>query len=114
MGFFASFFFYGFLPWLIGLPIFLMLDAYIKGRFNRTLFAQYGDEWDEWGSKFFWPIYFACMSIYYFFKGLGKTLEFICTHTYDFSIKVLKNIENKGKQANDIDYQAEKYLLRDD
>lgn len=95
-----------FLFWLIGLPLMLVLDAYVKGRFKRSIFAMGDDEWDRDLSIFFWPIYFVCMAIYH----IATTVWYVLNNGLN---DAMKWAETKGKQVNDVDYQAEKHILRD-
>lgn len=108
---------YIFLTWLIGLPILLLIDAYVRGRYDKTIFAfkseegknythnKSSDEWDRGASIFIWPIYYMCMAIYYTFTGASYIIKNGMTDAMSY-------FEKKGKQANDVDYQAEKHLLR--
>lgn len=97
---------YIFLSWLIGLPLLLMADAYIRGRYDKSIFAvdKQNDEWDRGVSIFSWPIYFACMTLYY-------TCTFTTYIVKNGMTDAMNYLEKKGKQANDLDYQAEKHLL---
>lgn len=92
---------YIFLSWLVGLPILLLADAYIRGRFRKSIFTI---DWDRSLFMFFWPIYFVCMLMFY---TLRLTIYLVTRGMTD----AMNYLEKKGKQANDLDYQAEKHLL---
>lgn len=101
-----------FLMWLFGLPLMLMLDSYLQGRFKRTIFAVNDDDNVDGAtprefSMFFWPIYFS-------WRIVRNIVVFICKTIHYHCVQAMRFCETKGEQANDLDYQAEKYLLRKD
>ena len=93
----------GALMWAIGMPITLMIDAYVQGRYTKSIFPS-DDDVDKLAAALFWPIYFPLATIaivsWPVFEKILDSIENLCEYS-----------EKKGKQANDLDYQAEKYLL---